>query len=269
MDRWIHLGLLGAWFLFALVFLIWWRRRRPARRYPYSERATIILAALHQTADLGVIYWSKSEKKFQRRIVTPLELDGYSLKAFDHTRNEVRIFKVTRLRDAVIVPRGTRSFPRIKSDAGSRWALVGFGGVALALLGFTLIRDQLGANSDAPRTASAAVTTTSGPSAETSVPLKLETPQGNPSTDAAAASEAVAIWEVVVEDSPEYEMSRAAEVLQQVLGCSTSEAQEFTRQFSSQGHATVWSGHRTDAERHRQALKDEGFNVQLQPAAKK
>ena len=274
MDRWIHLGLLGTWFLFALVFLIWWRRRRPARRYPFSERATVILAALHQTADMGIIYWSKSEKKFQKRIVTPLELDGYSLKAFDHTRNEVRIFKVTRLRDAVIIPKGTRTFPRIKSESGSRWALVGFGGAALALLAFTLLRDRLpggqsGVSSDARRSASATVTTTSSPSAEPGVPLKLESPQGNSATNAAVADKAVTIWEIVVEDSPEYEMSRAAEVLQQVLGCSASEEQELVEQLRSQGRATVWSGPRTNAERRRQEFEAEGFVVNLQPAAQK
>ncbi len=273
MDRWIHLGLLGTWFLFTLVFLIWWRRRRPARRYPYSERATVILAALHQTADLGIIYFSKSEKKFQKRIVTPLELDGYSLKAFDHTRNELRIFKVTRLRDAVIIPKGTRSFPRIKSESGSRWALVGFGGAALALLAFTLLRDRLpggqsGVSSDSRRPASAAVTTTSSPSAEPGVPPKSESPQGNSTTNAAAV-EAVTIWEIVVEDSPEYEMSSAAEVLKQVLGCSVSEAQEFVGQLRSQGRATVWSGPRTNAERRRKEFEAEGFVVHLQPAAQK
>ena len=75
MDRWIRFGLFAAWLLLGVAGLIWWRRRQTSRRYPYSERASVIQESLRQMADLALVYWSKSERKYLRRIVTPLPGD--------------------------------------------------------------------------------------------------------------------------------------------------------------------------------------------------
>src|SRR5207249_590913 len=126
------------------------------RHYPYSERAEVVLEALQKATDLAMIYWSKSERRFQRRIITPLELDGYMLKAFDHTRNDVHEFKITRIKAVVPVARGCQSMPQIGSISAGRWLWVGLVGVALTVLTVELLRHH-GSDSVKPETVLGAV----------------------------------------------------------------------------------------------------------------
>ena len=97
--------------------------------------------ALKRKADLGLVYWSKSQKKFLHRVVTPLELTSHSLKAFDHFINEVRVFRVTRIRRLAVVPSGSRSVPPLLRVPIPKWAMVGLG-VAAALLAAAVWRAQ-------------------------------------------------------------------------------------------------------------------------------
>lgn len=85
----------------ALVGLIWWFASD--RRYPYAERATIISQAMNGSQDIRIVYWAKTTRKWSTRTVTPLALDGTYVRAFDHSRQAERTFKVTRIKEVLIV----------------------------------------------------------------------------------------------------------------------------------------------------------------------
>jgi hypothetical protein len=268
--------LYAAWLLVSIAGLILWRRGHSSRRYPYSERAAVILEALKQMADLALVYWSKSEKKYLRRIVTPLELDGYSLKAFDHSTNDVRIFKVTRIREIKLVARGSRVLPPLIAASLSNWALGACGLAAALLLAVALFRKE-GPKIDAATlpagTLKTPFETLPLPATNAPEPLRAPvsaTPTPEPATPASntnpSAVPAVApseLWEVIVDNDPSYDTNRVAQVIQQAALCTTLQAEEFARQVQSLGHASIWRGNWTQAERIRQALEAEDLLAHL------
>jgi hypothetical protein len=283
LDRWIRYGLAVAWAGFALgILLWWWRRRYSTRHYSYSERATVIHDAIQQSADLGVIYWSKSEKSFLRRVITPLEMEGYTLKAFDHTAGDIRIFKVTRLKTVELVPRGSEKLPSRFATAGVVWALVGLGVVAVALLAVALYRGR-GAADDAAmhlpstnalsssvstaRYSIATSPTTDVTSAATPDITLPDVPVPNPAPVPKATKGSQDRWEVVVYDHPTDDTNFVASALQKMLNCSAAEAGEYARQIRLRGHAAVWGGRWTQAEVLRQTLESEDIIAKVQLAA--
>jgi hypothetical protein len=275
-DRWIRFGLFAAWLVLGFAILIWWRRLHASRRYPYSERAVVIQEAFKQMADLALVYWSKSEKKYLRRIVTPLELDGYSLKAFDHSINDARIFKVTRIREITLVAPGSRVLPSMIASSLQNWALGVYGVAAALLLALALFRRE-GQKIDATALPSEPLTSPfeTLPLPATNAPEPLSTPvSATPTPEPAApaintnystvpAVDPSELWEVIVDNDPSYDTNRVAQVIQEAALCKTLEAQEFARQVQVLGHASIWQGNWTQAERIRQALEAEDLLAHL------
>ena len=290
MDQLIRIGLLFAWVAFGIAALLWWwRHLYGARRYSYSERATAIQEALRQSADLGVIYWSKTEKRFLRRVLTPLELDGYSLKAFDHTDNDIRVFKVTRLKTVEVVPRGSNKVPPLASATGLLWVLTGLGGTAIALLAVALYRGR-GASEEFPplppppplHVMPSSVSTDTLATADTSATVVATAPMDtstvtkvadavSPAATAATPTTSVAViagslvrWQVVVFDHPMYDTNLVATALKKLLNCSRSEAMEYSRQMRLVGQVRVWEGKWTKAEVLRQTLEAQDIDSKVQ-----
>ena len=289
MDQLIRIGLLFAWVAFGIAALLWWwRHLYGARRYSYSERATAIQEALRQSADLGVIYWSKTEKRFLRRALTPLELDGYSLKAFDHTDNDIRVFKVTRLKTVEVVPRGSNKVPPLASATGLLWVLTGLGGTAIALLAVALYRGR-GASEEFPplpppplHVMPSSVSTDALATTDTSATVVATAPMDtstvtkvadavSPAATAATPTTSVAVitgslvrWQVVVFDHPMYDTNLVATALKKLLNCSRSEAMEYSRQMRLVGQVRVWEGKWTKAEVLRQTLEAQDIDSKVQ-----
>jgi len=289
LDRLIRIGLLFAWIAFGIAALIWWwRHLYGSRRYSYPERATAIQEALRLSADLGIIYWSKTEKRFLRRVITPLQLDGYSLKAFDHTDNDIRIFKVTRLKTVEVVERGSNKVPPLASATGLLWVIAGLGGAAIGLLAVALYRGRGAADgfpplpppasnvtssavsTDALATTSTSVTDVATASTETSL-VTNATNTISPEATEPAATTSVAVakglgerWEVVVYDHPMYDTNLVATALEKLLNCSHRQATEYSRQMRLAGHVRVWEGKWTKAEVLRQTLEAEAIISKVQ-----
>ena len=272
MDRWIRYGLAAAWAGFVLAMLLWWwRRRYSTRRYSYSERATVIHDAMRQSADLGVVYWSKSEKGFLRRVITPLEMEGYTLKAFDHSAGDIRIFKVTRLKTVEVVPRGSNKLPSRLSASGAVWSLIGLGVAAVALLAVALYRGR--GPSDTVDTIPRAMVTndvaseagkgSGGTNSSSPAEVVDLTPLPTPKVSKAAQEQ----WALVVYDHPTYDTNFVITTLQRVLGSSPQEAAEFTRKIRAEGRASVWSGKWTQAEVLRQTLEAEDIVAKVETAS--
>ncbi len=70
-----------------------------------QKRAQVIARAIREQSDLSITYWAKSTRKYTDRVVTPLLLEGRYLRAYDHTREAERTFKVTRIKEIALVPR--------------------------------------------------------------------------------------------------------------------------------------------------------------------
>lgn len=238
--------------MFGVALLMWWRRRHATHHYPYSERAKIISEALHETRDLALIYWSKSQRKFLRRIVTPLELDGYSLKAFDHSINDVRVFKVTRIRQVANVQRGSRALPAMTDVVMAYVAVVGCGVLAVVMLGVAIYRGQA---TPAPIEASLAAATNS-----TIAPAPVVIPTAKSGTATAD------LWQVVVDNDASYQSQAVSEIIQRTLRCTTHEADELFRKIRAVGHAAVWQGQWDRAERIRQSLEGEDLLARVERA---
>jgi hypothetical protein len=291
LDSLIRYGLLLAWLAFGFAVLWWWRRRLASKHYAYSERASTILQAIKQSADLGLVYWSRSEKRFLRRIVTPLELDGYSMKAFDHTANDVRTFKVTRIKVLEIVERGSQAVPPRLTVPASTWALGGLGVVALTMLALFLFRGRdtmesppLSTNfvpfevSATPSTSEAALETAPSspspkpadmpapaPAAEVALPDVSDVALSARSASTGASSNR---WALIVVDSPDYETNLLPRVLCAVVKCTEAEADAYARQIRSRGRAQVWEGKWAEAELMRQILESDDIVVRLEVSDK-
>ena len=290
MDRLIRIGLLFAWVAFGIAALMWWwRHLYGSRRYSYPERATAIQEALRINSDLGIIYWSKTEKRFLRRVVTPLELDGYSLKAFDHADNDIRIFKVTRLKTVEIVERGSNKVPPLASATGLLWVIAALGGAAIGLLAVALYRGREATDGFPPLpppssnvmsssvSTAASVTATAAAMVVATTTMDTSTvtgaangapPEETESTDTTSVVAAAGSWdrwEVVVYDHPMYDTNLVAAALKKHLNCSRKEAMEFSRQMRMAGQVRVWEGKWTKAEVLRQTLEAEDIVSRVQP----
>jgi ATP-dependent Clp protease adapter protein ClpS len=253
------------------------------RSYPYSERASVILEAIRQSADLGVVYWSKSSKGFLRRVITPLQLDGYNLKAFDHSKGDIRVFKVTRLKTVEIVPRGSEKLPSRMLASGTAWSLGVLGVAAVALLVVALYRGRVGeptsigppssTNALLSRVATGRITIARASIPDgtggTSTPTEITLPDvlGPTPPPAPKVIPAPERWEVVVYDHPTYDTNLVTASLQKLLDCPASEAQEYTRKVRAQGRAAVWAGRWTQAEVLRQTLEAEDIVAKVQLVA--
>jgi hypothetical protein len=288
LDQWIRWGLLVAWSVFGIALLIWWWRRRYSRlKYAYTERAVAIKKAIDESADLGVVYWSKTEKRFLRRLITPLELDGYALKAFDHSVNDVRIFQVTRFKTIEIVPPGTKKLPSLRSALNPNWVLAGIGVIAIGFLAFALYRG-LGAAVDSssappppppeiPETnvstsavSTATVTTGTSVVAQATgvvtqqIPAEVTEPPPAPAPKPPAGKGPQDRWELVVYDQAAYDTNFVARILGKLLSASPADSAELVRIIRTQGQARVWEGRWTQAEILRQTFDAEGISVRLQ-----
>ncbi len=274
MELVIRYGLLLAWLAFGFAVLWWWRRRLTSKHYSYSERAAVILQAIKQNADLGLVYWSRREKRFLRRIVTPMELDGYSMKAFDHTANDVRTFKVTRIRVVELVPRGSPQEPPHLTIPASTWALGGLGVVALGLLVVFLFRARNAAQSPPLSTNLAPFEASATPETPAPLPAAAPTPAPSqpPSAESAAAPVPVPatgeVWAVIVVDSPDTPTNLLARILHAAVKCTDTEADALARQIRARGRAKVWEGRRADAELLREILESDDIVVRLEAADK-
>jgi len=283
-DYYIRMGLLAAWVLFALAALVWWRRKHGSKKYSYTERAQIILDAIHDRLDVGMIYWSKSEKKFIRRVVTPEELDGYSMRGFDHTLGGIRIFKVTRIRLIEPIPTGSpkRAPSRMKLVSVPTVLAISLGGVALALLALALVRgkgpqpltsivplpiEPPGITSTPPadvlKLADSRRESPPVPAANTNLTMKAPLPVEADPDDFLNAppvpvkpSEA---WYLVVENHPQYKTGQLANMLQAVLRYRPERAVGLEQDVTTLGRAVVWSGPKDRAERFRQLL--DGYDI--------
>jgi hypothetical protein len=285
LEQWIRWALLTAWSVFAIALLVWWWRRRfRSLKYSYPERAVAIKKAIDESSDLAIVYWSKKGRRFLRRIVSPLELDGYSLKAFDHTVNDVRIFQVTRIKTFEIIAPGTEKLPSFKSALSPNWLLVGLGVVAIALLAFALYRGfgttERTASAPPPELPdneeeSSSVSTTNtvaGPTsavAEASVAatqqVAVEVVRPSPPPKVATSLRSQDRWELVIYDQAAYDTNYVAKVLQRLLNSTPADSGELVRKIRAQGQARVWEGRWTQAEILRQTFDAEGISARLQP----
>ncbi len=277
MEQVIRYGLLLAWLAFGFAVLWWWRRRLSSKHYSYSERAAIILQAIKQSADLGLVYWSRREKRFLRRIVTPMELDGYSMKAFDHTANDVRTFKVTRIRVVEIMQRGSQQEPPRLTVPASTWALGGLGVVALGLLVVFLFRGRNAAQSPPLSTNLPPFEASATPEKPAPVPVPAPTPEPPQPVSAGSATAPVPapatgatgeLWAVIVVDSPDTGTNLLSRILRAAVKCTDTEADALARQIRARGRAKVWEGRRADAELIREILESDDIIVRLEATDK-
>lgn len=285
MDYYIRWGLLLAWLLFGLALLIWWRRRHASRRYPYSERAAVILQALEQGADIGMIYWSKTARRHLRRVVTPQSLDGYAMRAFDPKAAEVRIYKVTRIRWLELIPRGApRRAPSIwKLVTPAMAGAVAVGLLAFGLLALALTRSQgpqrlsgvvpppveppadLTSTVVAARSVGAVVATASATVAESAIRLSGMTPVMGVNTDdflnvpAPEVTKPIRLWRVVVLKHPDYKITQVAAALSAAIRCAPNRCVELEQAVNQIGEAVVWTGPRERAEKIKRLL--EGYHL--------
>lgn len=280
------MGLLATWLLFAIAALVWWRRRHSSKKYSFTERAQVILEAIQAKLDVGIIYWSKHENKFLRRVVTPEELDGYSLRGFDHTLKRTRVFKVTRIRLIELIPQGAvkRAPSRMKLVSVPTVAATGLGGIALVLLALALIRGQgpppltgiiapplvapgianplpaviTTAATDTLQIADAKLISTTKPPAEVDPDDFLNAPI--PTVTPAET------WYLVVESHPKYKQSQVATTLQTILRYRPDRAIELEQSVMNLGRAVVWSGPKKRAERFQQLLEGYDILAKIEPA---
>jgi len=250
-ELYIRIGLLLTWVGFAVALLLWWRRRQGAQHFAYSERATVILEAIRDGLDLGIIYWSKSEKKFIRRVITPQHLDGYSLHCFDQTKQVERIFKVTRMRLVEIIPAGAVKRPPSRTKLFS-WAMVSttaIGFLALALLGLTLVRGQgprPATNFIVPAIEPPALMVTTNAIPEPPVPpvpVKLDEDDylNPPATTNYLAQNPCQITVIM---SPRYKAGEIASALRMAIRLSDVRLAELESNVRQLGEAVVWTGNR-------------------------
>jgi hypothetical protein len=278
-DQYIRIGLVAVWALFGVALLVWWRRRRASKRYAYSERAQTILDAIRLGRPVGMIYWSKTEKRFLRRVVTPRELDGYSMRGWDHKLGTERIFKVTRIRWAEVIPAGAPEKPPSRFKVISRATVVAtaLGGIALALLAVALLRSKpvtpvtvilppLETPAAAPAVATAAPVTN-----QTAAPNVFTLPAGRGGGDAedfltAAPSPVVekVTSSLVVENHPRYKPGQVSTVLRSVLRYRPERALELEQSVATLGQAAVWFGPAERGERLQRLLENLDLQVRLE-----
>ncbi|MCG3148081.1 MAG: hypothetical protein PCFJNLEI_01523 [Verrucomicrobiae bacterium] len=270
MEQYIRIGLLAVWVLFALAALVWWRRRHSSKKYSYTERAQVILDAIHAGVDVGMIYWSKSEKKFIRRVVTPEELDGYSMRAFDHTLGGIRIFKVTRIRLIEPIPKGApkRAPSRLKLVSVPTVAAITLGGIALGLLALTLNRgtgpQPMAASLPLPAIRAPGVPVPVEPppapaptNAALALPVKLAPKEVDPDDFLNAPPEPVQPkekWYLILENHAKYKPGQVANQLQAILRYRPERAVELEQSVVNLGRAVVWSGSKARAEMLQQLM---------------
>jgi ATP-dependent Clp protease adapter protein ClpS len=254
-DRWIQFGFMVAGVLLGMAVFLWWRRRRATHHYLYDERAALVAEALAKTADLGLLYWSRSQKKFLRRVVTPLELNGHVLKAFDHTIENVRVFRITAIREARIVPRGGGAPPSLIKVVLPEWSVAGAGLGLIALCGALLWRT--------PRTTSEWVASTpTPPQLDFAVPARADTTE--PVTETETGTLAPDVWTVVLENDARYDAGTTTDILQRALHCTSMEAEQLLQKARDAGKTTVWQGPWHKAEEIRQTLEAEDLLAEVE-----
>jgi ATP-dependent Clp protease adapter protein ClpS len=291
-DHYIRMGLAAAWALFILTGLIWWWRRRGSKHYPYSERATLILDAIRDGCDIGMIYWSKTQRRYISRVVTPQSLDGYAMRAVDHTTGAERIFKVTRIRLLHIIPAGApkRAPSRLVLIPPITYAVIGLGVVALGLFAFAILHghgpsqlitqlppalEPTSTLASSPPHASVTsnsltITERSTDTASSSVPsiidptISLPRHANTPLDDflnepTPTAPVVTNLCYVVVQNHPSYKINQVAGVLQALFHYRADRAIELEQSVRTLGRAVVWSGPKDRAERFRQFL--EGYDI--------
>ena len=75
-------------------------------RYPVPERLYAVKHAIANERDLEIVYFTYKSQQFHQRTVTPIELfDELYLRAFDHWRQDMRTFKLSRMREVREAPR--------------------------------------------------------------------------------------------------------------------------------------------------------------------
>lgn len=232
----------------AIALFLWRRRRRSSHHYSFPERSAVIVDALKQGSALAIVYWSKSQGKYLRRVVTPLDLDMDSLKAFDHTLQDVRLFKVIRIRQITVLPPGSHeSPPRLVASIAMRVVAVCVFAV-LAVAAAMLFR-KIGPHAT--------------PSAN-----RQEAPVKDFSTlppSVTNHTESTAeLWDIVVDDDAGYNTTAVAQILEAGLKCTPAEAQMYVRTIRSAGHAPVWRGEWAEVERIRQFLEGEDLVARLE-----
>jgi predicted DNA-binding transcriptional regulator YafY len=89
--------------LLALVGIQVWKRWQKRRRYSHSERARLIAEAVQTGKDLRVVYWSRTEKKMIKCVLTPHRLHNVFLEGYDQTHTKMRRFKTTRIKELQII----------------------------------------------------------------------------------------------------------------------------------------------------------------------
>ena len=170
-----------------IAILVRRRRRRSLHHYSFPERSAVILDALKTRSDLAIVYWSKSQKKYLRRVVTPLDLDLDSLKAFDHSLQDVRLFKVIRIRQITLLSPGNHDAPpRLGASMSVR--VIALCALAALVVAVAILFRVM----------------------ETPAPTRLpEAPTNHFSTLPASVTNRVAdLWEVIVDDDANYDQSR-------------------------------------------------------------
>lgn len=203
----------------------------------------MILDALKQGSDLGIVYWSRSQRKYLRRVVTPLDLDVDSLKAFDHSIQDVRLFKVVRIRQITLLPPGTHDAPAHLA-ASLAMRVVSISLLAALAVGVTLLFRVHSSQA----------------------PARLPGPPTNSFTTlpSVVTNRVTEVWQIVVDDDPHYDNVAVAQILENALHCSSSEAQALMRTIRSTGQAPVWRGSWTEAERTRQFLEGEDLVARVE-----
>jgi len=77
---------------------------RRDRHYPLEDRLPIIRHAIENGNDVQMTYFTYSNRKFTRRVITPLEVreqygGRWYVYAHDHLRDDERTFKIERIKE--------------------------------------------------------------------------------------------------------------------------------------------------------------------------
>lgn len=93
------------WVAVALLFcLLLWRLTMRRRKYRPAKRAEKILEALRDRCDIRIVYWSDTQRRFVKEVVTPESLEGVYMNAHDQAQGITRKFNITRIREIVVYP---------------------------------------------------------------------------------------------------------------------------------------------------------------------
>jgi hypothetical protein len=274
--------------LLLIGLLMEMRSRRAQQQYPFPERARISHQAIRAGVDVRIVFWSRSENRFLKREMKPLELQGFYLKGIDKESGVEIAVKATRIKEIVPLqpvvedsgattpeppPWEKRRRPQTNRNMSAIFILAGTAGLVL-LLGIKLLphhrvlrmevdeeSKKIRLRQDVPVEVNVAI-----PSTATDSTNQVGHASPALAVKPGAMTTTNQMWNVVISLNPAQNAPDVRQALQQVFGYPPALAEKFIPETGLRGKLTVWSGPYALATNHLAQLQGLALPASLETA---